>query len=102
MFFLSIYPFLCSQHPSHGTVTGEVLTFGTGDTGQLGLGEVMERKKPALVTLEDVDDGMVQVCLCEAVSGCVRALYVRVCVHVHARALCMFVCGTLEDGRNLL
>jgi len=50
------------EHPSHGTVLGEVLTFGTGDTGQLGLGEVMERKKPALVTLEEVDDGLVQIC----------------------------------------
>jgi len=47
------------EHPSYGSTAGEVLTFGTGDTGQLGLGEVMERKKPAVVKL---DDGMVQIC----------------------------------------
>lgn len=41
------------EHPSFGTVSCEVLTFGTGDTGQLGLGSnLMERKKPAKVILE--------------------------------------------------
>ena len=35
-----------------------MLTFGTGDTGQLGLGGVMERKKPAVVSM---DEGIVQV-----------------------------------------
>ncbi|XP_018103719.1 regulator of chromosome condensation isoform X3 [Xenopus laevis] len=56
-------------HPSHGIVSGQVLTLGQGDVGQLGLGEdVMERKKPALVTLpEDIVQaaagGMHTVCL---------------------------------------
>jgi hypothetical protein len=39
-----------------------VLTFGTGDTGQLGLGETMERKKPALVKIE-LEDGLIEVIL---------------------------------------
>jgi len=44
------------EHHSFGTISSEVLTFGTGDTGQLGLGpDLMERKKPAKVTLEDGD-----------------------------------------------
>jgi len=47
------------EHPSLGTTAGEVLTFGTGDTGQLGLGGVMERKKPAVVSM---DEGIVQIC----------------------------------------
>ncbi|PKU27712.1 regulator of chromosome condensation [Limosa lapponica baueri] len=46
-------------HSSHRTQPGLVLTLGQGDVGQLGLGEdVMERKKPALVTLPEM---MVQV-----------------------------------------
>lgn len=49
------------QHPSHGQTEGQVLTFGTGDTGQLGLGETMERKKPALVKIE-LEDGLIEVC----------------------------------------
>ncbi|KFV70718.1 Regulator of chromosome condensation, partial [Dryobates pubescens] len=41
-------------HPSHRTQPGLVLTLGQGDVGQLGLGEdVMERKKPALVSLPE-------------------------------------------------
>ncbi|KAM8975664.1 regulator of chromosome condensation isoform 2-T2 [Pelodytes ibericus] len=41
-------------HPSHGSVGGVVLALGQGDVGQLGLGEdVMERKKPALVPLQE-------------------------------------------------
>uniref|UniRef100_F6Q113 Regulator of chromosome condensation 1 n=1 Tax=Xenopus tropicalis TaxID=8364 RepID=F6Q113_XENTR len=57
------------NHSSYGTVGGQVLTLGQGDVGQLGLGEdVMERKKPALVTLpEDIVQaaagGMHTVCL---------------------------------------
>uniref|UniRef100_A0A2K5M315 Regulator of chromosome condensation n=2 Tax=Cercopithecinae TaxID=9528 RepID=A0A2K5M315_CERAT len=44
------------SHRSHSTEPGLVLTLGQGDVGQLGLGEnVMERKKPALVSIpEDV------------------------------------------------
>ncbi|XP_056142568.1 regulator of chromosome condensation [Lampris incognitus] len=46
-------------HRSHGKETGQVLVLGQGDVGQLGLGEdIMERKKPALVTLPE---GIVQV-----------------------------------------
>ncbi|KAG8588597.1 hypothetical protein GDO81_006033 [Engystomops pustulosus] len=41
-------------HSSHKSVGGIVLTLGQGDVGQLGLGEdVMERKKPALVSLPE-------------------------------------------------
>ncbi|XP_077337105.1 regulator of chromosome condensation-like [Lithobates pipiens] len=60
-------------HGSHNTVGGLVLTLGQGDVGQLGLGEdVMERKRPALVPLEEPivqaeAGGMHTVCL--AVSG---------------------------------
>uniref|UniRef100_A0A2K6RYX6 Regulator of chromosome condensation n=1 Tax=Saimiri boliviensis boliviensis TaxID=39432 RepID=A0A2K6RYX6_SAIBB len=48
------------SHRSHSTEPGLVLTLGQGDVGQLGLGEnVMERKKPALVSIpEDVAGGM--------------------------------------------
>ncbi|EPQ17286.1 Regulator of chromosome condensation [Myotis brandtii] len=44
------------SHRFHRTEPGLVLTLGQGDVGQLGLGEnVMERKKPALVTIpEDI------------------------------------------------
>ncbi|KAM9319508.1 regulator of chromosome condensation isoform 1-T1 [Gastrophryne carolinensis] len=42
------------SHSSHTSVGGVVLTLGQGDVGQLGLGEdVMERKKPALVSLPE-------------------------------------------------
>ncbi|KAM9319509.1 regulator of chromosome condensation isoform 2-T2 [Gastrophryne carolinensis] len=42
------------NHSSHTSVGGVVLTLGQGDVGQLGLGEdVMERKKPALVSLPE-------------------------------------------------
>ncbi|EPQ13229.1 Regulator of chromosome condensation [Myotis brandtii] len=57
------------SHRSHRTEPGLVLTLGQGDVGQLGLGEnVMERKKPALVTIpEDIVQaeagGMHTVCL---------------------------------------
>ncbi|XP_036395386.1 regulator of chromosome condensation [Megalops cyprinoides] len=56
-------------HSSHGTEKGLVLVLGQGDVGQLGLGEdVMERKKPALVSLPEgvvqaVAGGMHTVCL---------------------------------------
>ncbi|XP_053563000.1 regulator of chromosome condensation [Bombina bombina] len=59
-------------HKSHGSIGGLVLTLGQGDVGQLGLGEdVMERKKPALVTLPEkivqaVAGGMHTVCLGES------------------------------------
>ncbi|XP_010866354.1 regulator of chromosome condensation [Esox lucius] len=47
------------SHSSHGKEKGMVLVLGQGDVGQLGLGEdVMERKRPALVTLPE---GIVQV-----------------------------------------
>ncbi|XP_035675176.1 regulator of chromosome condensation-like isoform X1 [Branchiostoma floridae] len=40
--------------PSCRTVEGVVLVLGQGDTGQLGLGQdVMERKKPGLVAIQD-------------------------------------------------
>ncbi|XP_077991221.1 regulator of chromosome condensation-like [Glandiceps talaboti] len=46
------------SHPSHCKKPGKVLVFGEGDVGQLGLGEdIMERKRPALVTLPDGADG---------------------------------------------
>ncbi|XP_077151737.1 regulator of chromosome condensation isoform X1 [Ranitomeya variabilis] len=41
-------------HSSHKSAGGIVLTLGQGDVGQLGLGEdVMERKKPALVSFPE-------------------------------------------------
>ncbi|XP_072316882.1 regulator of chromosome condensation [Eucyclogobius newberryi] len=57
------------SHRSHAKVTGLVLVLGQGDVGQLGMGEgIMERKKPALVTLPEqmvqvVAGGMHSVCL---------------------------------------
>ncbi|KAM4044542.1 regulator of chromosome condensation [Anomaloglossus baeobatrachus] len=60
-------------HSSHKSAGGIVLTLGQGDVGQLGLGEdVMERKKPALVSLPEPivqaeAGGMHTVCL--GVSG---------------------------------
>ncbi|XP_072277063.1 regulator of chromosome condensation [Pyxicephalus adspersus] len=62
------------SHSSHKTAGGLVLTLGQGDVGQLGLGEdVMERKKPALVSLPEkivqaVAGGMHTVCLAESGS----------------------------------
>ncbi|TRY92027.1 hypothetical protein DNTS_034911 [Danionella cerebrum] len=59
------------SHSSHGQEKGVVLVLGQGDVGQLGLGEnVLERKKPALVTLPEgivqaVAGGMHTVCLSE-------------------------------------
>ncbi|XP_039595900.1 regulator of chromosome condensation isoform X1 [Polypterus senegalus] len=42
------------SHKSHRTLPGQVLTLGQGDVGQLGLGvDVLERKKPALVSLPE-------------------------------------------------
>ncbi|XP_061574283.1 regulator of chromosome condensation [Cololabis saira] len=58
-------------HRSHGKEPGQVLAFGQGDVGQLGLGEtITERKKPALVSLSEktvqvVAGGMHTVCLSE-------------------------------------
>ncbi|XP_063054194.1 regulator of chromosome condensation [Engraulis encrasicolus] len=60
------------EHRSHGKEKGLVLALGQGDVGQLGLGEdVLERKKPALVTLPEpavqaVAGGMHTVCLGES------------------------------------
>lgn len=57
------------SHRSHGKEAGQVLVLGQGDVGQLGLGEdIVERKKPALVTLPEkivqiVAGGMHTVCL---------------------------------------
>uniref|UniRef100_A0A674HFI8 Regulator of chromosome condensation 1 n=1 Tax=Taeniopygia guttata TaxID=59729 RepID=A0A674HFI8_TAEGU len=57
------------SHPSHCSQPGLVLTLGQGNVGQLGLGEdIMERKKPALVTLPEMvvqveAGGMHTVCL---------------------------------------
>lgn len=57
------------SHRSHWREKGLVLVLGQGDVGQLGLGEdVLERKKPALVTLPEgivqaVAGGMHTVCL---------------------------------------
>ncbi|XP_035245094.1 regulator of chromosome condensation [Anguilla anguilla] len=59
------------SHSSHGKEKGLVLVLGQGDVGQLGLGEdVLERKKPALVSLPEgvlqaVAGGMHTVCLSE-------------------------------------
>jgi len=50
------------EHPSHGKTGGDILLFGTGDTGQLGLGgDILERKKPAIVKLDDADE-ILQIC----------------------------------------
>lgn len=57
------------RHSERGS--GVVLAFGTGDTGQLGLGpDILERKRPALVkTLQDIPivdivaGGMFTICL---------------------------------------
>lgn len=39
------------------------LTFGSGDTGQLGLGEdILERKKPGVVKSDDMCEPIVQIC----------------------------------------
>lgn len=57
------------SHSSHGQEKGLVLVLGQGDVGQLGLGEdVLERKRPALVTLPEgivqaVAGGMHTVCI---------------------------------------
>ena len=65
-------------------VAGVALTFGSGDTGQLGLGEdVLERKKPSVVQCIAV--GFIQVgceyfgrscsllfCICHFLSFCLR------------------------------
>lgn len=56
-------------HRSHGKEAGQVLALGQGEVGQLGLGEdIMERKKPALVSLPEkvvqvIAGGMHTVCL---------------------------------------
>ena len=43
-------------------IGGTALTFGSGDTGQLGLGEdVLDRKKPAVVKADQMDEEVVQV-----------------------------------------
>jgi regulator of chromosome condensation len=43
---------LSVTHPSHVSVVGCTLTLGTGDTGQLGLGEdILDRTRPALVDI---------------------------------------------------
>lgn len=63
-----MFYFLVS-HRSHAKEAGLVLVLGQGDVGQLGLGEdVIERKRPALVTLPEqivqvVAGGMHTVCL---------------------------------------
>ncbi|XP_028326587.1 regulator of chromosome condensation [Gouania willdenowi] len=60
------------SHRSHCKEAGMVLVLGQGDVGQLGLGEdIMERKKPALVSLPEkivqvVAGGMHTVCLSES------------------------------------
>lgn len=60
------------SHRSHGKEAGLVLVLGQGDVGQLGLGEdIMERKKPALVTFPEqmiqvVAGGMHTVCLSDS------------------------------------
>lgn len=59
------------SHSSHGKEDGLVLVLGQGDVGQLGLGEdIMERKKPALVTLPE---GVVQVAAGGMHTVCVSA-----------------------------
>lgn len=77
--------FLVVSHRSHGKEAGHVLVFGMGDVGQLGLGEdVLERKKPALVSLPEkivqvVAGGMHTVCVSD--SGNVRASSLSVLSH---------------------
>ncbi|KAM4633941.1 regulator of chromosome condensation [Polymixia lowei] len=62
------------SHRSYGKEMGQVLVLGQGDVGQLGLGEdIIERKKPALVTLPEgivqvVAGGMHTVCLSDTGS----------------------------------
>lgn len=71
------------SHPSHRSQPGLVLTLGQGNVGQLGLGEdIMERKKPALVTLPEMvvqveAGGMHTVCLSQ--TGKVSAVSSGVC-----------------------
>ncbi|CAJ0937195.1 unnamed protein product, partial [Ranitomeya imitator] len=76
-------------HSSHKSAGGIVLTLGQGDVGQLGLGEdVMERKKPALVSLPEPivqaeAGGMHTVCL--GASGSVSLHHIGniwACAHV--------------------
>ena len=70
------------SHKSYGQEKGLVLVLGQGDVGQLGLGEnVLERKKPALVSLPEnivqaVAGGMHTVCLSD--TGNVSAKMYRV------------------------
>ncbi len=76
LFILFLWLFVVT-HSSHGQEKGLLLVLGQGDVGQLGLGEdVLERKKPALVTLPEgivqaVAGGMHTVCLSDTgnVSG---------------------------------
>lgn len=69
-------PLFLVSHRSHGKEAGHVLVLGMGDVGQLGLGEdVLERKKPALVSLPEkivqvVAGGMHTACLSD--TGNVR------------------------------
>lgn len=49
--------------PLKDIVGGVALTFGSGDTGQLGLGEdILYRKKPAVVKSDDMMEPIVQIC----------------------------------------
>ena len=51
--------------PEEERVCGVALTFGSGDTGQLGLGEdVLDRKKPSLAQGDQMGTDVVQVGFC--------------------------------------
>lgn len=77
------------SHPSHCSQPGLVLTLGQGNVGQLGLGEdIMERKKPALVTLPEMvvqveAGGMHTVCLSQ--TGKVSAVGSGMCCGAEGR-----------------
>lgn len=77
------------SHPSHRSQPGLVLTLGQGNVGQLGLGEdIMERKKPALVTLPEMvvqveAGGMHTVCLSQ--TGKVSAVSSGMCSGAEGR-----------------
>lgn len=77
------------SHPSHRSQPGLVLTLGQGNVGQLGLGEdIMERKKPALVTLPEMvvqveAGGMHTVCLSQ--TGKVSAVSSGMCSGTEGR-----------------
>lgn len=91
------------SHPSHRSQPGLVLTLGQGNVGQLGLGEdIMERKKPALVTLPEMvvqveAGGMHTVCLSQ--TGKVSAVSSGLCFGAGGRN--QPLCSSFEGEHGL-